>query len=197
MPRPKSNLTIEQIKEKRKLYYQQNREKKLLMAKEYYVNNKEKVQEYKKNYRLDNQEVLKEKDKNYYNDNKDIISKKQRVYKKNRLKNDSQYKLRENISTLIRNSFLYSNHKKSSKTVIILGCSFEEFKLHLESKFEPWMTWDNYGKFNSSKQYGWDIDHIIPLSSAKSEEELVELNHYSNLQPLCSYVNRVIKRDKI
>lgn len=28
------------------------------------------------------------------------------------------------------------------------------------------------------------IDHIIPFYAAKSEEELIELAHYTNLQPL-------------
>jgi len=78
-----------------------------------------------------------------------------------------------------------------------LGCSFEEFKLYLESKFEKWMNWDNYGKYNGEINYGWDIDHIIPLSSAKIEEEIYKLSHYTNLQPLCSKFNRDIKKDKI
>lgn len=43
-------------------------------------------------------------------------------------------------------------------------------------------------------KYGWDIDHIIPLSSTESELELIRLNHYSNLQTLCSKINRDIKR---
>jgi hypothetical protein len=29
-----------------------------------------------------------------------------------------------------------------------------------------------------------------------SEDDLINLNHYKNLKPLCSYINRVIKRDK-
>lgn len=57
------------------------------------------------------------------------------------------------------------------------------------------MTWDNYGLYNGEPNYGWDIDHIIPTTTAFSEEELLKLNHYTNLQPLCSYINRVIKRD--
>ena len=40
------------------------------------------------------------------------------------------------------------------------------------------MSWDNYG------YYGWHIDHIIPLSFAKTEEETYKLCHYTNLQPL-------------
>ena len=77
-----------------------------------------------------------------------------------------------------------------------LGCSFEEFKIYLESKFEDWMTWKNYGKYNGELNYGWDIDHIIPLASAETEEEVLILNNYSNLQPLCSYTNRYIKKDQ-
>jgi hypothetical protein len=56
------------------------------------------------------------------------------------------------------------------------------------------MTWKNYGKYNGELEYGWDIDHIIPLCSAINEEELIKLNHFTNLQPLCSKVNRDIKR---
>lgn len=79
----------------------------------------------------------------------------------------------------------------------ILGCSFEEFKLYLESKFENWMSWENYGKYNGELNYGWDIDHIIPSSSAETEEEVYKLNYYLNLQPLCSKINRDIKKNKI
>lgn len=83
--------------------------------------------------------------------------------------------------------------KKTVKTVEILGCSFEEFKEHLESKFETWMSWENYGKYNGELNYGWDIDHIIPLCSAKKEVDVINLNHYTNLQPLCSKINRDLK----
>mgnify|MGYP000907082163 FL=1 len=77
------------------------------------------------------------------------------------------------------------------------GCTFEEFKLYMESKFEPWMNWDNHGLYNGELNYGWDIDHIIPISSATSQQEILKLNHYTNLQPLCSYTNRYIKKDKL
>ena len=33
------------------------------------------------------------------------------------------------------------------------------------------------------------IDHIIPLSSAKNENELYELCRYTNLQPLWAFDN--------
>ena len=57
------------------------------------------------------------------------------------------------------------------------------------------MNWDNYGLYNGTENYGWDIDHIKPSSLAINEEELLKLNHFSNLQPLCSYINRDVKID--
>jgi hypothetical protein len=60
----------------------------------------------------------------------------------------------------------------------MIGCSPAELKLHIESNFVDGMSWDNYG-FR-----GWHIDHIVPLSSAKTKDEAVSLNHYTNLQPL-------------
>ena len=104
-------------------------------------------------------------------------------------------KLKTNIKTLIGHTFRFNRIRKLSKTEIILGCSYEEFKTHLETKFEPWMNWDNRGLYNGELNYGWDIDHIIPISLASTEEEIIKLNHYSNLQPLCSKINRDIKRD--
>lgn len=56
------------------------------------------------------------------------------------------------------------------------------------------MTWENRGLYNGELNYGWDIDHIIPLASAEKEEDIIRLNHYTNLQPLCSYTNRYIKK---
>ena len=59
------------------------------------------------------------------------------------------------------------------------------------------MIWENKGLYNGEFNFGWDIDHIIPLSSAKTEKDIIRLNHYTNLQPLCSKINRDIKKDHI
>ncbi len=156
-----------------------------------------KYKEYHTKYREENKISIREKIKEYNIKNRNIISKKYNIYIKNRFNNDSLFKLTFNIRTLIRNSFYHNGYTKKSKTQEILGCSFEEFRTYLESNFESWMTWENRGLYNGELNYGWDIDHKIPLSSTKTEEELIKLNHYTNLQPLCSYVNRNIKRDKI
>ena len=107
------------------------------------------------------------------------------------------YKLSCNIRSLIRQSFKRNSFTKNSRTFIILGCSYDDFKQHIESLWEPWMNWDNHGLYNGELNYGWDIDHIIPVSSAVIEDELIKLNHYSNLQPLCSYINRNVKKNNL
>ena len=105
-----------------------------------------------------------------------------------------------NIRRDISNSFKRNGYKKTSKTCEILGCTFEEFKTHIENQFEPWMNWSNYGNWNGIPETinsAWDIDHIVPLCTAKSVEDIIHLNHYTNLQPLCSYENRFVKRDNL
>jgi hypothetical protein len=174
-------------------------------TKEYYQKNQEKIKQYQKEYREKNKEKSKEYQKEYREENKDKINLKhkkynykeyQKEYIKERRHCDPLFKLNSNINSLIYNSFKNKNYKKLSKSELILGCTFEEFKNHLESKFESWMTWDNYGKYNGELSYGWDVDHIIPISSAITKEDILRLNHYTNLQPLCSKINRYIKKNK-
>jgi hypothetical protein len=107
-------------------------------------------------------------------------------------------KLRVNISTTICNLLKERGSYKRDKSEKILGCTWDEFKQHIESQFEPWMNWDNYGgKKVTTLDTTWDIDHIIPVSSAKTCNDILKLNHYTNLRPLCAYTNRFIKRDHI
>lgn len=173
--------------------------------KKYRENNKDKVREDGRNrmkkWRDENYDVYKEKHRissyNWYIENKDHALSKRKVNDNYRYKNDILFRMKNNIRNSINLSFSKNGYSKTSRTQEILGCSYEEFKTYLESKFEPWMNWENKGLYNGSFNYGWDIDHIIPISSATNEEELIKLNHYTNLQPLCSKVNRDIKKDTI
>lgn len=113
---------------------------------------------------------------------------------KERRKTDPLFRLIKNIRTTLRNTLKKGTYVKNCHTEEMLGCSYVEFKEHLEKQFEPWMTWENYGLYNGCPSYGWDIDHIIRISSAKTREEIISLNHHTNLQPLCSHINRDVKR---
>jgi len=192
----------EKLKEKGKKWRQLNPE--------YYKNwtksNPERKREISKKYSDSHKESEKIKrdgwyeknpdyNKNYYKLNKEKQRNYKREYTKNRRKNDLLFKLKDSVGHLIRSSLKRNNFIKKSKANEILGCSISDFKLHLEFKFETWMNWENYGKYNGQLNYGWDIDHIIPVSSAKNEKEIMELNHFTNLQPLDSKINRHIKKD--
>ena len=59
------------------------------------------------------------------------------------------------------------------------------------------MNWNNHGSYTGVYNDTWQLDHITPLSSAKNEEEMLRLHHYSNYQPLCSKVNQLDKRAKL
>ena len=183
------------ILENSKSYYLKNIEIISNRHKNYYENNKYEISNKKKEYNIENKEEISNQKKEYYKENKYIIKEKRRKYMNFKRNSDCIFKLKCNIRNLIHNSF--RGYLKESKTENILGCSFEDFRIYLESKFEYWMSLDNYGLYNGELNYGWDIDHIIPLSSAETEEDVIRLNHYSNLQPLCSKVNRDIKRDII
>lgn len=177
--------------------YLENKEQILETNKIYYEKNKDKIKQYKKDWAKNNEQHLKEKRKQYWNDNKIELNKKQYQRKKERLLNDTFFKFKTNVRSLIYNSFYRNSYIKQSKSFEILGCSFEEFKKYIESKWEPWMNWDNRGLYNGELNHGWDLDHIIPISTSNTIEDVIKLNHYTNLQPLCSYVNRVIKKDKV
>ena len=180
---------------KRKELRETNGEKANIRTQRWREKNPDKYISGNKKYIEQNLEKVKNTQKNYRKNNKDKVRNRKSIYQNNKIATDNLFKLKENIRKSILISIRRSGFKKTSKTANILGCSFEEFKIYIESKWQPWMNWDNHGKYNGELNYGWDIDHIIPSSSAKSEEEIVKLNHYTNLQPLCSKINRDIKRD--
>jgi hypothetical protein len=95
------------------------------------------------------------------------------------------------IAHNIRSRIFQVINKKNIKSELLIGLPWQELKQYLESKFQPGMSWDNYG----SK--GWHIDHIRPLSSFNllDPEQFRQACHYTNLQPLWWFDN-LSKSDK-
>ncbi len=191
----------------KKEFYQLNKERINKVAgeynKKYRKANKDMVKAKEKAYREKNKERESERLKKYYRENKETIAKRHQSYsvKRNakaikRIKEDILFKTKERIRNLIYGTFRKKNFYKKGRTADILGCSIPEFKAHLESQFENWMNWDNYGAYNPNGDRTWNIDHIIPVASAQTEDDIVRLNHHSNLRPLCSKENRY-KSDKL
>lgn len=186
------DIFINMSKEYKKQWYQANKERLKAKQKDYNANTVDKRKEYKKS----NKDKIRIANKEYYNKNKDIINEKRRAKVKEKFKTDLLFRLKHNVRSGINRVFKTTKLNKLTKSEVILGCDIETFKNYIESQFESWMNWDNYGLFNSELNYGWDLDHIIPLSSAKTIEDIIRLCHYTNYKPLCSYVNRHIKRNK-
>jgi hypothetical protein len=157
-------------------------------SKKYRLDNKEKIKKYNTKWNSENQDYYKKYFEEYYEVN--YVREKERKtkwhkenknylndYQKRRKKTDILFRLicfmRDSVNRYLKN--------KSKKTYDIIGCSPEFLKEHLEKQFKEGMTWENRGE--------WHIDHIIPLSTAKNEEELYKLCHYTNLQPLWAEEN--------
>ena len=99
-----------------------------------------------------------------------------------RIKEDPLFKLEWNLRTLLRNVLKKTEHRKATKLQTILGCTVAEFKRHMERQFTEGMNWANQGE--------WEMDHIVPLSSAKTGLDVVALFHHTNLRPLWASRNR-------
>lgn len=112
--------------------------------------------------------------------------------KRDRRANDPIYKLVENIRRRVQ-EILKQGWSKSGKSRDLTGCSPDKLRTHLESLFGPHMDWDNQGG-----KTGWQIDHIIPISSfdLSDPEQQKACFHYTNLQPLWAFHN-LEKGDKI
>jgi hypothetical protein len=184
------NLCKECMKEYKKSYHSKNKDKASVNKKKYYLDNKEDILKKRKENYSNNKEKKLKYQKEYASLNKEKISAYKMEYQRNRRKTDPVYKLKYVVGRIIRNSLKCKGLSKGKRTKDILGCDIDFFKNYLEDKFTIEMSWENYGII-------WDIDHIIPLSTAKTEEEVIKLNHYTNLQPLDSHINRNVKRDKI
>jgi hypothetical protein len=156
-----------------------NVEKYLNNSEKWYNNNRDLSNLKSLEWNKSNPEKFKKSQKNWEKKNR----LQRNLYSVTKRKNNPLSRLSENIRTRVRNFLLLNKITKKSKTFDIVGCSPEFLKEHLEKQFKNNMSWDNYGV------YGWHIDHIIPLSSAKTEDEIYKLCHYTNLQPLWAEEN--------
>jgi hypothetical protein len=179
----------EYASEKMKEWHQANREVSLQKMRERREKNKDRYNETQRKYNQNNKELLKEKRKANYEKDKQKYFARATKYKKERAKVDPAFRislsLRARLNTAVRNNY------KAGSAISDLGCSVEELKVYLESKFQPGMSWDNYGK------KGWHIDHIRALANfdLTDREQVKEACHYTNLQPMWALEN-ILKSNK-
>lgn len=150
-----------------------NREAYRRRQREYYHKNKDKAKIWRDRYNDSHREQIKESAKKYRRENKEKLNQSH----VERLHSDPIYKMKEQTRNMLRYAFRSKGHRKVSHTADIVGCDLDSLCSYLFSTWE-----NNYGtKWNGEPYH---IDHIIPLSVAKTEEDIVRLCHYTNLQML-------------
>lgn len=117
-------------------------------------------------------------------------------YARERRARDPNFRMIINLRNRVKNAlrgYLQGTQKAGSVTND-LGCSLNELKLHIESQFQPGMTWENYG----NKIGLWSLDHIIPLSAVNLTDraQFLQVSHFSNLQPMW-HVENIKKGNKL
>lgn len=157
----------------RKCYYKKwtndNKEAVVLYSKEYHIKNKETISKQQKQWKIDNPDRAKE------------------------LAHKRMEKIENRIAHRLRNGLrgVLKGRQKSGSTVNLLGCSLSEFRLHIESQFQPGMSWDNWGVVTSKDSFKWHMDHIDPISKfdLTDAKQMAKACHYTNLQPLWGLEN--------
>jgi len=101
------------------------------------------------------------------------------IYHRERRKVDPIFNLKRGVRSSIAIWFKSGTKGKEFKlehTEELLQCSLNFFIDYIKEQFIEGMTLENYGQ--------WHLDHVIPLATAKTREDVVRLNHYTNFQPL-------------
>ena len=182
MPYKDPEKRKEYHKQYNKQHYQENKEKYTEKNLKYEAEHKEELAEYRKKWRQANKEKSNSYTRNWSANNKDYfkqyrennveeIREYQNEWHKNKRKDDIEFRLRENVSQSVVKAIKRNGAKKSGSILSYLSYSIQELKDHLEKQFEPWMTWENQGRYsaktwndNDSSTWTWQIDHIIPQS---------------------------------
>lgn len=168
---------------------------------------REKNKEYAKEYRKQYNETHKKERRAHIVENYETVMMQKAKWRENNKEkinvylNDYRKKLKEKEPFRILVSYFHINVrmalKKNYETSYCeyLGCTIKEYKAYLESKFQPGMTWENYGKAKKNEKR-WQIDHIIPQSKfdLSNKENWYKCFNYKNTQPLWWEQN--ISKDK-
>lgn len=167
--RPETKQKKHDYKQK---YMKEHKEEIRQKNKEY--NARPEVKQRRKQYLLDNKDHTKKVTKEYQRKHRKELNEKERTKRQT----NNIYRLKNIVRKLVGRSFNYINKEKCKKTKEVVGLPIDKLEKHLLQTFR-----DNYG-------YEWDgiekvhIDHKTPLVTAKTEEDVIKLCHYTNLQLL-------------
>lgn len=142
-------------------------------CKSHYERNKESYHARSRAFERANKEWQSARNKKYLNENREKVMARLRT----RRQTDDLHRITLLIRVSIAGAFRRKGFTKRNRAAEILGCDWEFLKTHIERQFVKGMSWDAVGK-------EIHIDHIVPLAAAKTEEDVIRLNHFTNLRPI-------------
>ena len=157
-------------------FYVANTEKCLATSNDWKEKNREHTRHYAREYAIKNLGRSRESNRIWRGNNKEEIREYVKKYRRTLYYSNPLYRLKHQMSCLIRLMIVKSGLIKVKRTHEILGCDWDFFKSHIERQFPKGMTWENRSE--------WHIDHITPMATASTEEEVLALNHFTNLRPM-------------
>lgn len=167
----------------------------------YYRKNQDRLLKESRERYHQNIEAEHDRSRKYKESNREIIKAKRAQRSKQKRKDDPSFRLKSNISRRIREILKKNNSSKGGKTILsYLKYSIVELRIHLESQFDSWMSWNNYGVYKKTEwkdsdqnTWTWQIDHIIPQSklyySSMEDANFKKCWALENLRPLSSKDN--------
>ena len=175
-----------QTKEYKEYYKEYSRKyNKTDKQKEY--RNTDKNKEYQRKYQKEYRKTHKEDSREYYKEYTKTDKHKKKRNKRLKKKRDANPKFRLDGIMATAISTALNGKKAGRRWEKLVGYTIEDLMQHLESNFEPWMNWDNYGVYEEGK-LKWHIDHIKPKSlfnyTYPEDKEFKECWALKNLQPL-------------
>lgn len=126
----------------------------------------------RKEYDAENKERIAARNAEYFQ----RVKEKRAELAREKYRSDPMHAMKCRLRLRTRLAIKAKGFTKTSRIRQILGCDDVTLKNHIEGLFTEGMTWENRGE--------WHLDHKTPLAAAKTEEELLALCHYTNLQPL-------------
>lgn len=166
-------------KAKRRSYYLRNRKRLLEQKQSYYAKNRPAIEAYRKR----NAKRISKSNSRWHQANRDRVRERKRLQSQARRQCPT-----ERISGNYRRrlgKWITRGGVKPANSESLLGCTFAEFRAHIERQFRKGMNWGNYG------HKGWHVDHIIPCASfdLSNPDEVRRCFHFSNLRPLWAKAN--------
>lgn len=187
-------LNRDKLYARKRMWYQINRTEVRKRAKIYAEKTRPRILQHKRRMYQVNIERRRTESRDYYGRMTQEMKNKTRIkrndWRRTKMIHDIKFALRHRLAGRIRAALLANGVSKNTSTIMLLGCSVQHARKHIQSTFKHGMTWENYGK--------WQIDHVWPCAMFDLTQiaEQYKCFHYSNLQALWRDEN-LLKSDQI